>query len=60
MVLLSIKSKSYRRLHSAHYKQVVLKDEASSGFQVRSCWVGERKDTRGARNMDLISYFGVA
>lgn len=35
MVLLSIKTKSYRRLHCTHYKQVILKDSQVLGSQVR-------------------------
>lgn len=35
MVLLSIKTKSCRRLHCNHYKQVILKDSQVLGSQVR-------------------------
>lgn len=45
MVLLSIKSKSYGRLHKLITSRLF--SCASSGFQVRSCWVGYCEDTKG-------------
>lgn len=43
MLLLSIKTKSYRRLHCTHYKQVILKDSQVLGSQSKAAgWVGTR------------------
>lgn len=43
MVLLSIKTKSYRRLHCTHYKQVILKDIRVLAFKWGAAgWVGTR------------------
>ena len=51
MVLLSIKSKSYGRLHSAHYKQVILKDKRVLAFKYRAAgWVGARTQQGNSRN----------
>lgn len=44
MVLLSIKSKSYGRLHRTHYKQVIF---MCKFWLSRSCWVGYCEDTKG-------------
>lgn len=53
MVLLSIKSKSYSRLHSAHYKQVILKDVQVMVFkQGAAGWVRTR--TQKGNSQDFI------